>query len=424
MSVRHLYKVKRNVRTNHSDGRTYRSWVSYGGPFDGEQASPGGLQSVNRLSYDGWVDSDWKYVRRTLGYLPTRHYTLSSFYGVSFPGDVRHRTSEGYYNRLDHGTMSGFPFEEGLPPNGFGDSTSYERVVGPARIKALLNARDLKTSIPVAFAEGRETVRMFKETAEKLYKAYKAFRRGSYRTAANLLGIGKPVKGSANNWLQYQYGWSPLVADLVGLAELAAQQLALGGRKPRFRASGYNTETGPAYSSWPDFVGGFGITSYGGNLRGRIDIPPPSYIGKAWLYLEVEYSSTALASQLGFGGFSDILSVAWELIPFSFVADWIVNVGNNLEAMSALSGLKVLDAGEGCEQKFTIYYKLIDVTQFGWYKCEMDQNTGPFGVAYKREYSRQPWDGNYIPALKINLSDPLNARRITSLGALFVQLFK
>jgi hypothetical protein len=38
-------------------------------------------------------------------------------------------------------------------------------------------------------------------------------------------------------------------------------------------------------------------------------------------------------------GVANPASIAWELVPYSFVVDWFVPVGNTLEAMTATAGL-------------------------------------------------------------------------------------
>jgi hypothetical protein len=47
-----------------------------------------------------------------------------------------------------------------------------------------------------------------------------------------------------------------------------------------------------------------------------------------------------LASQLGF---VNPAAIAWELVPFSFVVDWFVNVGEFLNNFTDLWGLTVTD---------------------------------------------------------------------------------
>lgn len=63
---------------------------------------------------------------------------------------------------------------------------------------------------------------------------------------------------------------------------------------------------------------------------------------KAWLSAELEVAGYRSMQQLGF---ANPVGLAWELIPYSFVVDWALNIGSYLDLQTSLWGLKVLDAG-------------------------------------------------------------------------------
>jgi hypothetical protein len=48
----------------------------------------------------------------------------------------------------------------------------------------------------------------------------------------------------------------------------------------------------------------------------------------------VDYRNSIDLRVLQFGGY-DILGTAWELIPYSFVVDWFINIGDSLQALQA-----------------------------------------------------------------------------------------
>jgi hypothetical protein len=54
----------------------------------------------------------------------------------------------------------------------------------------------------------------------------------------------------------------------------------------------------------------------------------------------IENLDLALASQLGV---VNPASIAWELIPFSFIVDWFLNVGDFLNQFSDFLGLRIED---------------------------------------------------------------------------------
>lgn len=407
---------KRNIQIMSSGGSGGSSYYGFAGPYYYPCTTNPGQTKID-IYYRTWKsDTQWKAFRSANGYLPTRQMTGRRFTGTCAPKtmDVIQYTYGPIYSRKPNACWY-FGFDPAVLPANFVNSMSVGAVVG-AQNQCLQKARDMKFSAPIFLAEGRKTVGMIAETARKLAEAYSAFRKGNFRRVAELLGTSP--RGSSNNWLAYQYGWRPLLADLKGLAELAAQQLELGGRKPRFKVYGNAKGKGVSYT-YVASNDGHTSPGCGGYTESTYTQTAPEHIGKAWLLLEVQYSDVALASQLGFGGFSDIASVAWELVPFSFVFDWFVDVGGYLANMSALKGLKVLDGGYSLEQNSTLkkwcsrpaYY-----SNFGFYN-----NGGPIFNGRWSYYQRQSWTGDLPSSFTTHLWDALNARRIISAAALGLQ---
>jgi len=60
-----------------------------------------------------------------------------------------------------------------------------------------------------------------------------------------------------------------------------------------------------------------------------------------------------MQSQFGFR-WADLPSTAWELIPFSFVADWFLSIGNFIGAISPKSGVRYLNEYESVRIKRTV----------------------------------------------------------------------
>lgn len=407
---------KRNVQQMSGGGTATASYFGFAGsPFATRAANIGHVK-VDIVHRTWYGDTAWKAFRAANGFLPTRQLTMRRIAGAQSPVtyDVIQWTDGPIYCRTPNACWNVGPNVFVLWPNQSTAGTNHS-ATKTAMNRCLVKARDLKTSVPIFLAEGRKTVQMIAEAAKKLAEAYRQFRRGNFRRVAELLGIPTP-RGNANNWLQYQYGWSPLIKDLTGLAELAAQQIELGGRKPRFKVFTKVQETGTAYKTGGNNNDGFG--GFGGYTESFTSNTAPEFIGRAWLFLEVEYSDAALASQLGFGGFFDIASVAWELVPFSFVFDWFVNVGETLEAMSALKGLKVLDGGCSLEQRS----KTRKWTTRQYYSnYSIQYSKGPEWNGSDLYFQRVAWNGDPSGRLTVQLWDALGARRIISAAALGLQ---
>jgi hypothetical protein len=281
-----------------------------------------------------------------------------------------------------------------------------------AKSKALSKARDMKANVAVALGEGRQTVRMITDTANRLGRSYRAFRKGHFGRAAKELGISKPTKSAANHWLEYSYGWMPLLSDVKGLAELAAQHVGLGGRQKRFSVHAQSVfskpgqmiqnPTAPCNYAHGELVGYFWQYDF-------------TATGRCGLLLELDVTTAALAAQTGFG-LTDPLLLAWELTPFSFVFDWFIDVGTYLENIGALQGLKVLDGfysiTRDCKGEAWGGRK----DNSGWALTQPPPKV-PFTL---RNYSRVFWNGS-APSLRMPLADGLNARRLVTSAALWRQ---
>lgn len=200
---------------------------------------------------------------------------------------------------------------------------------GGLRNAALIAARNkLKSSdinLGVAFGERKQTMRLLGDTATRLYRALKSLKRGAWRDAMDHLQISafqrnKPWgRNYPDQWLALQYGWKPLLSDVYGAAE------ALNGRRP-----GDWRVTVKAVKKRTD-VGTFSITTTGAStttlvversVMCRLDALPANA------------NKIALSSL----GVTNPLSVAWELVPFSFLVDWAFPLGSYLESLDALLG--------------------------------------------------------------------------------------
>jgi hypothetical protein len=121
----------------------------------------------------------------------------------------------------------------------------------------------------------------------------------------------------ASNWLQLQYGWLPLLKDVYDGAEFLAHHLSYPLQKVvrvHRRVKG-------------TVANDYGYATFGGALcYTKLDI-------KAII---AEKDVVALS------GLTDPLSVAWELLPYSFVIDWFIPVGNYLQARGLSNSLKGL----------------------------------------------------------------------------------
>lgn len=362
--------------------------------------------------YRNWNrTANYKTIRKTQGYLQTLGLLEQTLEvrGEFWSGKIK----DPFTQRREEYTnfVTGVPQSVNWAEKG-GEALVNSREIAAktdAKFKVLSNARDLKVNLPVAFYEGRKTVDLIANSAKTLANAYSAFRKGRFKQAARALGIDKPSKTAANHWLAYQYGWRPILSDAVGSATELYDLLHKSGKyMPRrrlasqVRYTGSGTRDGGYCYADPDW---YDLYKWDRTV-----------VGQAGLLLEVEYASAAAAASLGVG-LTDPLLTLWELIPFSFVFDWFVGVGEWLEVRSSLQGLKVL---AGYESAVTAYSGYTQVTYWKGSRTVAEPAIPPWYWDV-RQHTRQHWSGS-LTTIRTPLYDSLNGSRLTTAAALCRQL--
>jgi hypothetical protein len=183
----------------------------------------------------------------------------------------------------------------------------------------------------VFLGEGHQTVKLIADSATRLYKAYRAVQRFDTLGLVNALGLPKTAslrrsritKGTpqdvANMWLEVQYGWLPLVNDAEAGAQMLAKML--------------NTPLVQTYRARKRKALALGPYSLSANIK---DAKAYDYTGTTRGQYIARLSEVNIPQLIGL---TDPASVAWELVPFSFVADWFIPIGNYLAARGLAQSL-------------------------------------------------------------------------------------
>jgi hypothetical protein len=208
----------------------------------------------------------------------------------------------------------------------------------------------------VTVAEAHKTAAMVAQTATKIAKAIRELRKGHLGDFSKTLGLTtsiseirayrnqfrrKRASGSdlrqfaSNSWLEYSYGWKPLLSDVYNQAENLARLL----HEHEFVLH-EATASARMVRNYSADITPTGTWRHQKNVEVRRKVR-----------YTVRYAVPNGANTVGnVFGLQNPALVAWELVPFSFVADWFLPIGNFLEGLTAYNGL-VFHSGTKTESK-------------------------------------------------------------------------
>lgn len=209
--------------------------------------------------------------------------------------------------------------------------------------------------IAVDLGESHKSFNMIASRAKQLRDAIKALKQGNFVRLRRTLMIPPEmvsVKGLvmnkkrlmynkrrtfkeslADQWLEFHFGWRPLVEDIFNAAKALTVPL-----------DNYRSVLGSGKVEYHEPIGMAPYVQYKGSLRlgyrANVRVTNPRLVD---------------ASRLGL---LNPASIAWELAPFSFVADWAVNIGQMIGSLTDLAGVEISDTQETtkqtCEMSFLI----------------------------------------------------------------------
>lgn len=207
----------------------------------------------------------------------------------------------------------------------------------------------VEANIAQDFAQIGQIPKMIAHNATKIASSIRNLRRGNISQAVDDLTAGRSrtrkgnvrkgnpsrSKDLAENWLEMQYGWKPLLDDIHGVMEAlsklqtqsnfvqSATSSATARSDSSFRSS-HNESSSTGTNKLKTSL--FQTTSCKLKLRYRVASPLKSFLAQT--------------------GFTNPINLVWEVLPFSFVADWFLPIGPFLEALTAWDGLEFLDGSQ------------------------------------------------------------------------------
>jgi len=190
-----------------------------------------------------------------------------------------------------------------------------------------------------SLAELDQTIGLFNKPISRLFRTFnqaaQARREGKF--------TGYTLNGVSNLWLAYRYGIVPLLNDIQAITDGLKKTTALRRETTRAKKGFETSATLKTYGTY-------------GVVRSNVDIDvTESYTVRA---MSLDEFNTSLYENLGFTS-KNLITLPWELIPYSFVADWFVNIGDYLGAITPAFGWKNLGSAmttiHGTFNRFRVY---------------------------------------------------------------------
>lgn len=273
--------------------------------------------------------------------------------------------------------------------------------------ECLVKLGDNKVDMGVALAESVKTVRHLADTSKDLYGSVLALKRRNFKGLLNILSKRSPLhnrkvvagKTAASYWLEYNYAWKPLINEAHGLVELLKTQL-----EPALLVHANRTieRKFESHVPWGTSAGPWYTINYRGS--GKI-----KHSATCRLTGKVRSSALRKLSQ----GLTNPAVIAWELVPYSFVVDWAIPIGNVLEAATATQGLDFV-WGSSTQRYFTdgeIHFKTTAIPVI----------TPGYAKFYKFALRRSVYTS--FPRPVLYAKSPFSSSHLTSALALLRQLF-
>lgn len=232
----------------------------------------------------------------------------------------------------------GFLYTEGKVPNGKVDTALMDRIRGISETKALADVRRSYNNIPLLLIERRETLSMIAKRARTLSRqGLKAQRDALMRWyATSKKNRPQAAKDIASLHLEFLFGWLPVIGEIEGLCDqLAAGKTAI--ITGRGRMANDETVKDPMYVHPPNsgvLINGVKHQiSYAVATERRV-----RHSARTSLRYELDIPAVQKMRDNGFNP----LAVLYDIVPLSFLSEFISNLGTWIRSFDPLIGVKYI----------------------------------------------------------------------------------
>lgn len=256
-------------------------------------------------------------------------------------------------------------------------------------IKVRSKIKGMRVNYSQAFGERKQTARLVGDTLVRLaniVRDVKAVPRHLNKRYFKYLKNKWHNEDFFNYWLELQYGWKPLLSDVYGsVANLHEREKDADRGRVSVKA-GYRDNT-DSLSKLSDSANTLVWDFY---RRSKVE-------HKAYIRLDFRQQDGAPQGNLAQLGITNPLELAWELLPWSFVADWFVPIGDYLSSLDATLGWDFL--GGSLSSKSTRHVFPVNAkVRSDPYKYQRSAYVGVSGSGRQMRFDRKAYDECPTPA--------------------------
>jgi len=235
-----------------------------------------------------------------------------------------------------------------------------------------------------AIFESRDIPRMLKTTSGGLHSLWKATK-GSNPNPKN---VNMQTKAAADHYINHQFGWRPFISDLSDLNNLMnnaktmlAKLSAENGKWTKRRVSLHTERTsemvngGETGNSCPALPSAIQSKYLDGNCRWELweDKTTRIYATGEFTFYRPEFDQARLDYNTAWSTIQRLLvihgvrinpSTIWKVVPWSWLIDWVSNIGAHIEHLADTVDDAVVGRNMYVMRQYTMRKRLVCIVPF------------------------------------------------------------